>query len=161
MKRVLLFLVGVFISAIAFSQDVVQLGDKLLTSDNMEKARSILTNGGMVIEPVEELFGIDPDTRITASNGTNPKIPIMCTVYAESKQDSRISLIQFVYNGDATNLETQLRKLGYTFLNKGKYKDGGFTFSGSRYQKGNKYCLVSYPTNGGKGALLDFMHNRK
>ena len=161
MKRVLLLLVGAFISAVAFSQDVVKLGDRLLTCDNMEKARSILTNGGMVIEPIEELFGVDPDTRITASNGTNPKIPIMCTVYAESKQDRRISLIHFVYNGNAANLEPQLRKLGYTFLNKGEYKDGGFTFSGSAYQKGNKRCLVSYPTDGSKGALLEFMPNRK
>lgn len=161
MRKVLLLLISVFIGASVFSQDVVKLGDKLLTSDNMEKAKTILTNGGMVIEPVEELFGIDPDTRITASNGTTPKVPIMCTIYAESKQDRRISLIQFVYNGNAANLEPQLRKLGYTFLDKGEYKRDSFTFSGSRYQKGNKFCLVSYPTNGGKGALLDFMHNRK
>ena len=158
MKRVFVTLSLIFcMNIVAFSQNVVKLGDELLTVNSMEKSPKILTNGGMVIEPIEEMLGIDPDLRITASNGVEPQVPIMCTVEAMSKVDRRISIITFIYNGNARKLETNLRNLGYKFLDNGQYREYIHTFRYSRYQKGNKYCRISYPANGEKGAKLEFV----
>lgn len=158
MKRVFVTLSLIFcMSIVTFSQNVIKLGDELLTANSMEKAPKILSNGGMIIEPAEEILGIDPDLRITASNGVEPQIPIMCTVTAMSKADRRISIITFIYKGNAGKLEINLRNLGYKFLDKGQYREYIHTFRYSRYQRGNKYCRISYPTNGEKGALIEFV----
>lgn len=158
MKRVFITLSLIFcLYYVAFSQNVIKLGDELLTANNMEKTPRILEKGGMVIEQVEALFGIDPDLRITASNGNKPQFPIMCTVEAMSKTDRRIFLITFVYNGNAEGLETNLRDLGYKFLDNGQYSEYIYTFRYSRYQKGDKYCRISYPTKGDKGARIEFV----
>ena len=158
MKRVFITLSLIFsMGIVTFSQNVVKLGDELLTANSMEKSPKILSNGGMVIEPVEPLLGIDPDLRITASNGVDPQIPIMCTVEAMSKTDRRISIVTFVYNGNSSKLEANLRNIGYKFLDSGQYQEYIHTFRFSRYQKGNRYCRISYPANGYKGAQLEFV----
>lgn len=158
MKRVFVTLSLIFCMSIAvFSQNVVKLGDDLLTANSMEKSPKILSDGGMIIEPVEVLLGIDPELKIIASNGIEPQVPIMCTVEAMSKADKRISIITFVYNGNAEKLETNLRNLGYKFLDNGQYREYIHTFRYSRYQKGKKYCRISYPANGEKGAKLEFV----
>lgn len=157
MKKVFVVLSFFCMSIVVFSQDVVKLGDELLSVNNMEKSPKILSNGGMIIEPIEEMLGIDPNLRITASNGVEPQVPIMCTVEAMSKVDRRISIITFIYNGNANRLETNLRKIGYKFLENGQYREYIYVCRYSRYQKGNKYCRISYPTNGEKGAKLEFV----
>ena len=158
MKRVFVTLSLIFCMSIAvFSQNVVKLGDDLLTANSMEKSPKILSDGGMIIEPIEDMLGIDPNLRITASNGVEPQVPIMCTVEAMSKADKRISIITFIYNGNAEKLETNLRNLGYKFLDNGQYREYILTFRYSRYQKGKKYCRISYPANGEKGAILEFV----
>ena len=139
--------------------DIVALGDWLLTIDDISKSESILANNGMILEPIE-LLGVDPDLRILATNGADAKTPTMCTVQAISKQDKRISIVSFVYNGNATHFEPCLRKLGYDFVDKGQYKEHIHTFAYSRYRKGNKYCRISYSTNSEKGASLEFTLNR-
>lgn len=139
--------------------NIVALGDWLLTIDDISKSESIIVNNGMVLEPIE-LLGADPDLRILATNGADAKTPIMCTVQAISKHDKRISILSFVYHGDATHFEPDLRKLGYEFVDKGQYKEHIHTFLYSRYRKGNKYCRISYPSSGEKGASLEFVLNR-
>ena len=124
MKRAFVTLSLIFcMSIVAFSQNVVKLGDDLLTANSMEKSPKILSDGGMIIEPIEDMLGIDPNLRITASNGVEPQVPIMCTVEAMSKADKRISIITFIYNGNAEKLETNLRNLGYKFLDNGQYRE--------------------------------------
>lgn len=151
MKRVFLFLVCVFSCFTAFSQNVIRVGNDLATTDNMEKSKTILTNGGFVIEPIEELFGIDPDLRITASNGADASAPILCTIEAMSKQDRRIFLITFICNKvNHSRIRNSLQDASYTLIDNGTYEDGPYIFPYSRYKKGNVFCRVSWVDNGVK-----------
>ena len=158
MRKVLVSFCLIFcMSALSsFSQNVISLGDKLLTANNMGKVSQIIKSGGMVIEPVEEMFGIDPDLRITASNGVDAQIPIMCTVHAISKTDRRIQLISFVYKGDASKLKSNLSNLGYKYVDEFEYNDYGHILRCKRYLKGDRICVISTPTNGEKVSTIDF-----
>lgn len=141
----------------AFSQNVILLGDKLLTANNMERVSRIISNGGMTIEPVEELLGINPDLRITATNGSKAQIPIICTVHAVSKRDRHIKLVSFVYQGDYRKLNPKLSNLGYKFVDEFEADRYGATMHCKRYMKGNKICVISYPTSGDKVSSIDFL----
>lgn len=158
MKRVFLFLVCVFFCFTAFSQNVIRVGNDLATTDNMEKSKTILTNGGFVIEPIEELFGIDPDLRITASNGQNASAPILCTIEAMSKQDRRIFLITFICNKvNHSEIRNSLQNASYTLLESGSYKEHTFTIPYSLYKKGDIICRVSWLDT---GVMVEFINSK-
>lgn len=155
MKRVFLFLVCVFSCFTAFSQNVIRVGNDLATANNMEKSKTILINGGFVIEPIEELFGIDPDLRITASNGADASAPILCTIEAMSKQDRRISLITFICKSvNHSEIRNSLQNASYILLESGIYKEHTFTIPYSRYKKGDIFCRVSWFNSG--GVMVEF-----
>ena len=158
MKRVFLFLVCVFSCFTAFSQNVIRVGNDLATTDNMEKSKTILTSSGFVIEPIEELFGIDPDLRITASNGLNASTPILCTIEAMGKQDRRIFLIRFVCNKvNHSEIRNSLQNASYTLLESGSYKEHTFTIPYSRYKKGDIICRVSWLDT---GVMVEFINSK-
>ena len=156
MKRVFLFLVCVFSCFTAFSQNVIRVGDDLAIANNMEKSRAILTNGGFVIEPIEALFRVDPDLRITASNGADAPTPILCTINAMSKLDRRILLITFICNKvNHSRIRNSLQDASYTLIDNGTYEDGPYIFPYSRYKKGNVVCRVSWADT---GVMIEFVN---
>lgn len=123
----------------------------------MEKSKTILINGGFVIEPIEELFGIDPDLRIIASNGQNASAPILCAIEAMSKQDRRIFLIKFICNKvNHSEIRNSLHNASYTLLESGTYQEYTFAIPYSRYKKGNIYCRVSWLDT---GAMIEFLNS--
>ena len=158
MKKIFLFIVCAFSCFTVFSQDVIRVGTDVATINDMKKTKAILTNGGVVIEPLENLFGIDPDLRITASNGQSATTPIFCTIEAMSKQDRRIFLIRFICkNVNHSEIRNSLQSASYTFLESGTYKEHTFTIPYSRYQKGNIYCRVSWIDD--NGAMVEIINS--
>lgn len=146
MRRIILLLISIVISASAFSQDVVKLGNELLNSTDMEDARFILVNNGMTIETSDKIF-IDHNKQIIASNGSN----VVCSVAAE-KQNNHVTSVTFICKGMIDGLEENLFKL--------EYKAVSNTENGE-YCSGNKNCKISHQTlNGIEVMQIDFSINR-
>jgi len=162
MKKLLTLISIIAFSVNGFCQDIVKICDEMIMANNFDKVSSIIVNGGMVIEPLQNLYGYDTDLKIIASNGSQPITPTMCTVTAKSKEDRRIELISVVYNGNAGIVIKGLKGIGYEFLYSGTYEEGGFKFNYNVYFKPklNITCKVSLPADGSIGALLEF-HNEQ
>lgn len=125
MKRIILLLISI-ISAAAFSQDVVKLGNELLDATDMEDARFILVNNDMTIETSDKIF-IDLNKQIIASNGSN----IICIV-TTGKQDNHVASVTFISESMIDGLEDNLSNLGYKAVS--NTEDG-------EYCSGNKVSI--------------------
>lgn len=134
MKRIILLLISIIISAAAFSQDVVKLGNELLDATDMEDARFILVNNDMTIETSDKIF-IDLNKQIIASNGSN----IICIVMT-GKQDNHVASVTFISESMIDGLEDNLSNLGYKAVS--NTEDG-------EYCSGNKSCKISHQTLNG------------
>lgn len=142
MKRIILLLISIIISAAAFSQDVVKLGNELLDATDMEDARFILVNNDMTIETSDKIF-IDLNKQIIASNGSN----IICIV-TTGKQDNHVASVTFISESMIDGLEDNLSNLGYKAVS--NTEDG-------EYCSGNKSCKISHQTlNGVEVIQIEF-----
>lgn len=142
MKRIILLLISIIISAAAFSQDVVKLGNELLDATDMEDARFILVNNDMTIETSDKIF-IDLNKQIIASNGSN----IICIVMT-GKQDNHVASVTFISESMIDGLEDNLSNLGYKAVS--NTEDG-------EYCSGNKSCKISHQTlNGVEVIQIEF-----
>lgn len=145
MKRIILLLISIIISAAAFSQDVVKLGNELLDATDMEDARFILVNNDMTIETSDKIF-IDLNKQIIASNGSN----IICIV-TTGKQDNHVASVTFISESMIDGLEDNLSNLGYKAVS--NTEDG-------EYCSGNKSCKISHQTlNGVEVIQIEFSVN--
>jgi len=119
MKRILLIITIITCSIKGYGQDIVGICDKMVVANDFDKVSAFLNDGGMVIEPMQNIYGYDPNLKIIASNGVQPLIPIMCTVIAKSKTNRNIELISVVYNGNAEVVINRLKDIEYKFLYSG------------------------------------------
>ena len=151
----------VIISTVLSSQNVIKLGDEIISTDNMDKTLQILTYGGMVIEPIEDMFGCVSDRYITTSNGSDAENPIFCKVERLHDHEQYVLMATFMLYYDCPRLEDELEKLGYELFEYGGYVEYIFPYDMKHFKKGKKNVRISYPDYGGKlRAIVEFMLDR-
>lgn len=162
MKKFYLILISIIISTAAvYTQNTVRLGDELLATDNFDKSLHILTAGGMVIEPIEDMFGMVSDNCITVSNGWDAAAPIFCKVEAlnDNGNDNRIRIVTFIHYNGCSGLEEELTELGYQLFEEGSYMEYIHSYDSKHFVKGCRNVRISRPDKG-TGVIVEFMLDR-